>query len=282
MPFKPIITDDASITVYDEWYQEAMHSLSGAYHEAVNMHVFPSGVLDKTGNIRVLDIGFGLGYNVCALLHEALKTTQDALYTVISLEKNRDVIYGMENVRFNDERDEIYRLLKQSVAKGKIATEYVQHSIMFGDARQLLSLLPQHHFDIVFHDPFSPAKNPELWTVDFFKTLYTRCSNGCVMTTYSAAVHIRVAMRMAGFVVGKGPQVGRKKEGTIAAKGNGYIVPLSEEYFERLTSEPKAIPFTDPLLNDTPDAIRERRKQMMHEYKKQSAAPIECIKKNIL
>lgn len=273
MKFKTLITEDTTVTVFDENYNEAMHSLSGAYQEALHMHVIPSKVLQKKGQVYVLDIGFGLGYNVLALCYEAMKQKHDAFYTIISLEKNPDVVLAMESVCFNDERDNVYALLQHSARGNNVNTEYFCHCVLYGDARQLLSRLPVHYFDAVFHDPFSPAKNPELWTVDFFKKLYDVCNDECIITTYSAAVHVRAAMRNAGFVVGKGPQVGRKKEGTIATKNKNAIVPFDEEYFALLEKDPRAIPFTDPGLCATTEEIRQRRKLEMLQFKKGLQAP---------
>lgn len=273
MQFKTLTTEDNSITVIDDTYNEAMHSLSGAYREAISMHVIPSQVLAKEGQVYVLDIGFGLGYNVLALCMEVMKKKHNAFYTIISLEKNINILSAMECVSFHDERDAIYALLKKSASGQKITTDYFSHSVLYGDARQLLSLLPVQYVNAVFHDPFSPAKNPELWTVDFFKKLYQICNDDCIITTYSAAIHIRAAMKHAGFIVGKGPSVGRKKEGTVATKKNNSVLPLDESYFALLKRNPKAVPFTDPTLCDSPEIIRERRKQEIQRVKKGLQAP---------
>ncbi len=273
MQFTTLITDDNTITMFDNAYNEAMHSLSGAYHEAVYMHVIPSQALSRKGDVYVLDIGFGLGYNVLALCAEAVKQKHYGFYTIISLEKNTDIPYAMEHVCFNDERDTIYALLKKSARGEKITTDCFSHSVVYGDARQILSHLPVQFFDAVFHDPFSPAKNPELWTVDFFQKLFTLCKDECIVTTYSAAVHVRTALKKAGFIVGRGPEVGRKKEGTIATKKNTTVLPLDESYFTYLEKDPKALPFTDPELCDTPEEIRKRRKIQMHEFKKGLQVP---------
>ncbi len=273
MQFKTLTTEDNTITVVDDAYNEAMHSLSGAYHEALYMHVIPSKVLSKQGRVNVLDIGFGLGYNVLALCNEALKINHTVFYTIISLEKNTDILSAMECVSFHDERDTIYDLLKRSARGETVTTDYFSHSVLYEDARQLLGLLPVNYFDAVFHDPFSPAKNPELWTVDFFHRLFPLCRDECIVTTYSAAVHVRTAMKKAGFIVGKGPAVGRKKEGTIATKKNPQIVPFDDSYWLWLETNPKAVPFTDPALCETPEEIRKRRKLQMAAFKKGLQAP---------
>ena len=66
-----INTEDGTYSLYSEEYRQAMHSTSGAYQEAVLKHIYPSQILNSTGTeLYVLDIGFGIGYNILALLHE--------------------------------------------------------------------------------------------------------------------------------------------------------------------------------------------------------------------
>lgn len=87
MALKPLKTEDSTYTFFDDEYREAMHSLSGAYREALYMHVLPSRVLEKEGTVCVLDVGLGLGYNVLALLYEAMKKNASAFIILFHLKK---------------------------------------------------------------------------------------------------------------------------------------------------------------------------------------------------
>ena len=58
-------------------------------------------------------------------------------------------------------------------------------------------------FDFVFFDAFSPDAQPELWTEEVFKNVYTLMKEGGVMTTYCAKGDVRRAMLAAGFKVEK-------------------------------------------------------------------------------
>ena len=73
-------------------------------------------------------------------------------------------------------------------------------------------------FDIVFLDPFSPRKNPELWSEEFFKEIYSRMKKGAKLATYSCARKIRENLKTAGFKVIDGPNVGRRGPSTNAIK----------------------------------------------------------------
>jgi tRNA U34 5-methylaminomethyl-2-thiouridine-forming methyltransferase MnmC len=73
-------------------------------------------------------------------------------------------------------------------------------------------------FGFVFHDPFSPDVNPELWTSDVFKSIHIWCSDDAVLTTYCAASRARAAMAYAGWYVARAPGALGKREMTIASK----------------------------------------------------------------
>ena len=169
MALKPLKTEDSTYTFFDDEYREAMHSLSGAYREALYMHVLPSRVLEKEGTVCVLDVGLGLGYNVLALLYEARKRNANAFYHIVSFEKNPAMPCTMETIMFHDDRDELYKLIRKAAIEKEVTTAWFNHVVLYGDARKLIASMPEDYFDAVFHDPFSPAKNPELWTVDFLK-----------------------------------------------------------------------------------------------------------------
>ncbi len=240
-----IQTEDGSSTLFLDEYKQAMHSISGAYQESMLKHVIPSQILGKNDReLYVLDVGFGLGYNVLALVYEFILRKKESGLTVISLEKERSFSGHMNSILFNDRRDEIYADIKECYAKGSAQHGNIYLEILFGDARDSLNKIP-HKFNAVFQDPFSPASNPELWSVDYFKALFNLMYDDCILTTYSSADHIRMAMLEAGLLVGMGPSVGKKREGTLAAK-TGIIKLLEEERLAEIRSNVKSEPYRDP------------------------------------
>ena len=66
----------------------------------------------------------------------------------------------------------------------------------------------------------------------------------------------------AGFTVGKAPSLGRKREGTLAAKGP-LAEPLGADELARLRREPKATPYRDETLAGARGEILERRRSEM-------------------
>ncbi len=76
MTYELIQTDDGSLSCLDVAVGQLCHNRAGAYTEAVNNYVLPSGLLEKiqkTGEIRILDACYGMGYNSWALINELLR-----------------------------------------------------------------------------------------------------------------------------------------------------------------------------------------------------------------
>jgi chorismate dehydratase len=263
-----LITDDGTSTLFLEEYKQAMHSISGAYNEALLKHVIPSRILNSNNTeLNVLDIGFGLGYNVLALMNEfinvsaRLRLAGTYLFqslNIISLEKEKYFSKFMKNIRFNDQRDHLYNAIKEAYNSGCATYKEINLKILFGDARVTINKLKDEKFNTIFHDPFSPSKNPELWSVDFFYRLKDIMLKDAILTTYSSADHIRRAMIEAGIYVGIGPSVGKKREGTIAAiKKN--ITEIDDERKDKIMANIKSIPYRDPNLDFSREKILENR-----------------------
>lgn len=259
-------TGDGSYTVHDSVFDETMHSVSGAYEEALLKHVYPSRIIQMNEPIlNVLDIGFGLGYNVLALVIELQKHRFSGTLNIISCEKMKTYTDLLESIVFFDERDRIYSVIKKAYATGSSHADNYHLSVHFGDARDIVDGLSDSSFHAVFLDPYSPSKNPELWSVEFFRKLYYVMHHKAILTTYSSAVQIRVAMLDAGFVIGRGPSVGKKKEGTIASKSN-EVAAFSEEEINVIRSTKGAIPYRDLTLKGSREEILTIRRMEMKRY----------------
>jgi tRNA U34 5-methylaminomethyl-2-thiouridine-forming methyltransferase MnmC len=267
--YRFIRTEDSTFTLYAKAYDEPMHSLSGAYEEALLKHVYPSRVLDLDPHplgLHVLDVGFGLGYNILALIVEYSRRRYDGGLSIISFEKERSLSSIMDLVSFHDDRDIHYSLIKAAYSAGHADRGDVNIRMEFGDARGAVKRLSDIRFDAVFLDPFSPSKNPELWSVEFFKELYRLTGDAGIITTYSSASQVRAAIHEAGFNMGHGPSVGGKREGTIASKGP-VAAPLSERELIEMRLNPRSVPYRDRTLSDDPHTIRTRRRDEIQKQK---------------
>lgn len=72
-------------------------------------------------------------------------------------------------------------------------------------------------FQFIFHDPFSPEVNAELWTPDIFQKLRSISSPNALLSTYCAASSARAAMAVAGWFVAKNRGALGKREMTLAS-----------------------------------------------------------------
>lgn len=259
----PVTTDDGSLSLHSDEYGQAMHTLSGAYTEALVKHVRPSGVLARDYRLlRVLDVGFGIGYNVLALLSEFVRDDRNRHLEIVTLEKEPPPVDLLKRIAFPGETGGLYETIKRLCMDEEVGGETYTMRMLVGDARKSVRGLEATRFHAIFHDPYSPAKNPELWTVDFFRELYRVADEGCTLTTYSSAPRVRAALLEAGFIVGRAPSMGRKREGTLAAKGTG-IEPLGEDELAALQGDPKATPYRDETLSAVREEILSRRKDEM-------------------
>ena len=161
-------------------------------------------------------------------------------------------------------------LLKTYIFPGKVYYKNINLKILFGDARETLKTLSGKKFNAIFQDPFSPSKNPELWSKNYFEILKELLSETGIITTYSSADHIRRAMIEAGLNIGRGPSVGKKREGTIASF-NEIITELSEEEKYNIFSNIKSEPYEDPDFNFSRENILQNRlikiKKLKNEIK---------------
>lgn len=118
-------------------------------------------------------------------------------------------------------------------------------------------------YDIVFLDAFTPAKCPCLWTIDFFRLLYSHLDADGIVLTYSNSANIRNAFLQAGFEVGKIFNTSANKfMGTVAVKNKELIIKNNllfelSDYDLGLINTKAGIVYRDSNLNlDNADIIK--------------------------
>jgi tRNA U34 5-methylaminomethyl-2-thiouridine-forming methyltransferase MnmC len=207
---KLVQTKDGSFTAYNEKAKEHYHSVSGAMEEAFEKHVNALGIAD---GMHILDFCFGLGYNSIA----ATKYHQDL--RIIGLENDPKIIKLMQNVKLPELLAHEYDYFRNLSDNNEINDPHNnQISLRIGDALYEIDKLPNQYFDRVFFDPFSPKKQPEMWTEELFRKIYDKMKIGGKLSTYSCAVKIRKNLANANFAVIDGPIIGRRSPATIAIK----------------------------------------------------------------
>lgn len=123
------------------------------------------------------------------------------------------------------------------------------------DARQAIKN-DNEIYNYIFLDAFTPVKCPCLWTVDFFKLLYSHLDENGMILTYSNSALVRNAFLNAGFHVGKiFSQSADKFTGTVAVKNKDLIKYELSEYDLGLMKTKAGIFYCDENLTLDNEAI---------------------------
>ena len=193
-------SEDGSFTAYSAEFGEHYHSTKdGALQESLQKHVIPAllHVSDKD-EVAILDICFGLGFNTLATLYYMRFHGIEKKLTIYSPEFDKELIASLRYFEYPAVFDEFKEIIYALATSGEYKSESLHVSIYLGDAREFL-LTCKQKFDIVYQDAFSPSSNPILWTKEYFKDLKNLMKEDGILTTYSIALPIRIALHVNGF-----------------------------------------------------------------------------------
>ena len=255
------MTGDGSLTVKDPVSGELFHNKAGAYTEALLNYVEASAALNrlkKQGQIAVLDVCFGLGYNSFVLICEALRSRLSGTIKIRAIDSDSTLVDLIPAILSSEPLCAIATSFTRDVLASQHSTFLYLDDLKIEFCLHLKSLsecLPKicEDFDFVFHDPFSPRSMPELWTVDIFQHYFRllEARRGAVLT-YSSAVAVRGGLSEAGFALKRTIAVGAKSGGTIGISSNNFeeflFEELNDEERRRLASN-SGVPYRDPALS---------------------------------
>jgi radical SAM protein (TIGR01212 family) len=256
-------TGDGSLTMYHPEYRQHFHTLAGAVSEARQKFILPSKLqkrLTEQPTVSLLDVGFGLGYNVFEAVKTARETAAGRL-SIVSLEK--DIRTLQAALRIFPEGSNERQILNDLLASGSFKDDFAEITLLTGDARQAVKTL-QQQFDGIFLDAFSPDVNPELWTLDFFRELKRLLSPAGVIVTYSSAYPVRGAILKAGLYPGETDAFGRRRGGTAAVISPSLLEdPVNEKDMNIVIKSTAGTPYRDPGLGHTASWILEHHKKVI-------------------
>lgn len=278
--FIPQPTGDGTFTFISPEFGEAFHSHYGAKQESFLKFVFPTQLahLAKKPRLQLLDICYGLGYNTAAALQTIWEINPDCDVELRALEIDPRVPQAAIDQKLfaNWDTNWDYKyteILSQLAFKSQVETDHLQAKLLIRDARKSIQIVHQSGFlaDAIFLDPFSPPQCPQLWTIEFIQYVASCLHPDGLLATYSCAAAVRIALLEAGLIISSTPPVGRRTPGTLAA----HKKASPEEVFSHLSfpslaltpSEQEhlftraAIPYRDPDLSDSKEAILIRRNQ---------------------
>ena len=248
-------TEDGHETLKSHYFDEACHSTSGAWEETKHNYFDGCEILEKYSNqenthLTIFEVGFALGYGPLICFSELLKSEIQKPVIFVSSELDTDFIKWTLN------ESRLAEFLKERNAEIQDREKYVYVSFMHfklyilkGDLRHSVNELRHllnHPIDAIFHDPFSPRKNPKLWTKQWFLQIKKYCQRDVILSTYSSAVSFRKALIETGFHIRSTKGFGRKRTITQAS--------LNEEFGDQeIMNEikrSKAIAFNDLQIGE--------------------------------
>lgn len=266
-------TGDGSFTLHNAERDEHYHSHAGAYQEARIKYFEPCHIAElaeRESEATIFEVGFGLGYNVLPIL-DFLAARQEgsplARLRYISTEIDTNIfpelLSKIDELYPEAHRDAMRNLLEHR----ELELPHLSVQIKCGDARQAAQQLADESIDAIFHDPFSPYKNSECWTVQFFAEEFRALKPHGVLSTYSMSTPVRAGMQKAGFLVYDGIGDESKTTGTLASKSpQASFAPLAPKMREKLASSPDRFPFEDDNFCLDHADIKKRRLHLKNQF----------------
>lgn len=195
-----VASDDGSFTAYSKAYDEHYHSTKdGALRESLNKHVIPCfSHLQARTELNILDICFGLGFNTLATLYYVQKEQLDVKLNIYSPELDGDLIRALAFFNYPDAFEPFFEIIKILSQTHYYADDTLCIELFVGDARGYLKN-SNIRFDIIYQDAFSPRVNPVLWTKEYFSDIARCIKDDGVLSTYSTAFSVRMALYENGF-----------------------------------------------------------------------------------
>lgn len=222
-----VLTEDGSKTLLHRDLKVLYRSISGAKGESLHVFFNGTGLEQVDRQWTVLELGFGTGQNFAATAEMALQMNQPLIYHGIEAHP-----IPPEFTSEAQTHGPLMRTLLQEVRNRRETCSgtvnnvtLVLHPFRWQDIN-----LTNFKADAIFHDPFDPTVNPDCWTQDIFSWYQTCLADSGRVATYSAAGHIRRAMRDAGLFVAKAPGYGQKREMTVAALNEASLAPFRLKY----------------------------------------------------
>jgi tRNA U34 5-methylaminomethyl-2-thiouridine-forming methyltransferase MnmC len=209
-----------------------------------------------------------LGYNTAAALETIHLVNSNCHIELHGLELDPTVPTGaIAPELLKDWSDPVQRVLQSLAHQHTYQHENLSAYLWIGDARASIQQLIQRGLkaDAIFLDPFSPRRCPQLWTVEFLAAVAQCLAPDGKLSTYSRSAAVRAALLATGLRIGTIPLTNHSSpqewsQGTVAAWGSETLLPLSQMEQEHLQTR-AAIPYRDPSLADTADAIALRHRQ---------------------
>jgi tRNA U34 5-methylaminomethyl-2-thiouridine-forming methyltransferase MnmC len=246
-------------------HHETFHPVVGPVAEAQALYVQQLRLVERlrrhVGEFVIWDVGLGAAANPLTVLRAARDVS--ASLRLLSFDHTLEPLtFALAHTQYlgylSGFEPHLRRLLDQrhvSFTEGALAVRWDVHLADFPTllTQPLALTLPKPH--TILFDPFSPAKNPAMWTQPLFAKLFRLLdpNRPCALPTYSRSTMLRVTLLLAGFFVGAGHATGQKEETTVAANTPALLAePLDRRWLQRARRSTSAEPMWEPVYRQAP------------------------------
>jgi len=176
--------------------------------------------------------------------------------TIYAPEFDETLVSSLDSFDYPEAFGTLRPVIKALAADGRYEDERWRIHVLFGDARKIIHTITRP-VDIVYQDAFSPAKNPLLWTREWFADLRAMCTGDAILTTYSVAASTRMGLHENGFRLYEYRPKGARKS-LIASpaplRGNlEGLTPIDMEL--KIRRNPKAASLRDDEILDHAQSV---------------------------
>jgi tRNA 5-methylaminomethyl-2-thiouridine biosynthesis bifunctional protein len=204
-------------TLYSPRHDDIYHSAAGAFAQAEHVFLKGNALPGRWHGRRIfsiLEIGFGLGVNFlttwaqwradparCERLH--FVSTEKHPFSPTDLRTAHEAIVADASIAtLARELADAWPMLVPGMHRLEFEAGRVTLTLVFGDAVETLPSLSMRA-DAIYLDGFAPAKNPELWSTQIFRSLTRVAADDATVATYSSAGDVKRGLAQAGFECAK-------------------------------------------------------------------------------
>lgn len=248
---------DGSYTIWNEAFRDHYHPKSGARVQADELFLGEVSLKQRLekGPVRLLDIGFGMGYNSLLACEEAASTALNRL-EIHAIDQDRGIIADSAGVIKNIPGEKLVwpLILQELYESGTYSSKHCGITLHYGDVRHAL-IEQQGEFDIIFLDPFIERSNCKMVTIDLFEHLAKLLKTDGLLVCSSIHAATLSAMVQAGFCL------------TAAGRPKSDIQGIVAKYTGPFQADNDPPPYRDPYGVWTDRKIRQHREREIERQK---------------
>jgi tRNA U34 5-methylaminomethyl-2-thiouridine-forming methyltransferase MnmC len=252
--FELVTLKGGGCSIRSKAHGETMHIGTDPRTESMELHVGQLRLAERVAAWKdespfvIWDIGLGPAANAIMAI-ESLKGADAAgkFVEIHSFEIDTTVLeFALQHAEalkyLSGWEESLEELLSKGVANSAPGITWRLHR---GDFSRSKPQAPAP--SAIFFDPYSPARNAEMWSLETFRMIRDAVVDPtapeCLLTNYTRSTSVRVTMLLAGWFVGTGVATGEKEETTIAANRPGLLEkPLDAAWLARVRSSTNSSP----------------------------------------